>query len=231
MTNRARDFRKLLIPLMIVALIPWLAGCNSTPVSAEESEADPSESPSIFSRLTESFTEETFNIEAETPITVRLEHALSTEEHSSGDAFQAHLDEDLVVDGRLLAPAGSQVSGLITAAQRSGKVKGKAEMTVTLTTLHVKGKEYDLDVHPLTFQAEGSTDKDTKVIAGSAVAGAVIGAIAGGKKGAAIGAGTGGGAGTAYVLTTRGKEVKLGAEQRVRFVLSDSLELPAYSDS
>src|SRR5437763_1807934 len=41
-------------------------------------------------------------------------------------------------------------------------------------------------------------------------AGAVIGRLAGGKKGAAEGAVIGGGAGAGYVLSTRGKEVRLG---------------------
>jgi hypothetical protein len=42
-----------------------------------------------------------------------------------------------------------------------------------------------------------------------AAGGAAIGAIVGGKKGAAIGAAAGGGAGTAYVLSSRGPEVRL----------------------
>ena len=37
-----------------------------------------------------------------------------------------------------------------------------------------------------------------------------MGALTGGGKGAAIGAAVGGGAGTAVVLSTRGKDVRLG---------------------
>jgi hypothetical protein len=42
-----------------------------------------------------------------------------------------------------------------------------------------------------------------------AAGGAAAGGILGGKKGAAIGTAVGGGAGTAVVLSTRGKEVRL----------------------
>jgi hypothetical protein len=43
-----------------------------------------------------------------------------------------------------------------------------------------------------------------------AAGGAAIGALVGGKKGAGIGALVGGGGGTAVVLSTRGKEIRVG---------------------
>jgi hypothetical protein len=43
-----------------------------------------------------------------------------------------------------------------------------------------------------------------------AAGGAIVGGIVGGKKGAGIGALAGGGGGTAVVLSTRGKEVRVG---------------------
>ena len=47
-------------------------------------------------------------------------------------------------------------------------------------------------------------------IGAPAAAGAIIGGIVGGGDGAAKGAVIGGAAGTGYVLSTRGKEVRLG---------------------
>jgi hypothetical protein len=51
-----------------------------------------------------------------------------------------------------------------------------------------------------------------------AAGGAIVGGLVGGKKGAGIGALTGGGAGTAVVLSTRGRDVRVGrgATLRVR---------------
>ena len=61
----------------------------------------------------------------------------------------------------------------------------------------------------------------------AAAIGTVIGAIAGGKKGAAEGAAIGGGAGTGTVLATKGKEVELGPEAKLKFTVEKSFEVPA----
>jgi hypothetical protein len=63
-----------------------------------------------------------------------------------------------------------------------------------------------------------------------AVGGAIIGGLIDGKKGAAIGAGVGGGAGTAVVLTTRGKEVRLGrgAVVSIRLTARSRCEAKSY---
>lgn len=59
-------------------------------------------------------------------------------------------------------------------------------------------------------QAPGTKRDDALKIGIPAGAGAVIGAIADGRKGAAIGSAVGGAAGTGVVLSTRGREVRLG---------------------
>jgi hypothetical protein len=64
------------------------------------------------------------------------------------------------------------------------------------------------------------------VAGGAAGVGAAIGAIAGGKKGAGVGAIVGGAAGTGTVLATKGKEVEVGSESRVKFTLEKDAELP-----
>ena len=53
--------------------------------------------------------------------------------------------------------------------------------------------------------------------------GAIVGALIGGKKGAAIGATVGGGGGTAYVLSTPGKEIRLGKGATVSVRLAEPL--------
>ncbi len=58
--------------------------------------------------------------------------------------------------------------------------------------------------------APATKKKDALTIGIPAAGGAVVGALIGGKKGAGIGAAAGGGAGTAAVLTTRGKDVRVG---------------------
>jgi hypothetical protein len=58
--------------------------------------------------------------------------------------------------------------------------------------------------------APATKQKDAVEILAPAAAGAVIGRIAGGKGAARKGALIGGAAGTGYVLSTRGKEVRIG---------------------
>ena len=58
--------------------------------------------------------------------------------------------------------------------------------------------------------APASKKKDALTIALPAAGGAAIGALVDGKKGAGIGSLIGGGAGTAAVLSTRGKDVRVG---------------------
>ena len=58
-----------------------------------------------------------------------------------------------------------------------------------------------------------------------AAAGAVIGAIAGGKKGAAIGSAVGAGGGTAVVLATDGKEIRLAAGRKLKVSLTNPLTI------
>ena len=57
--------------------------------------------------------------------------------------------------------------------------------------------------------------------------GTAIGAIAGGGSGAAKGAAIGGGAGTGVVLATKGDEVELGPEARIKFTLEKPVEITA----
>ena len=160
-----------------------------------------------------------------TTVKVRLEQALSSKTARAGEPFEASLDEDLVVDGHLLAAEGSRVIGRITNAKKSGKVKGKAQMSIRLDAIVADGKRYDLRSDTLAFQAQGSKKKDAKKIGIGAGVGAVIGAIAGGGKGAAIGTAIGAGAGTGAVLMTSGDEVEFGVEQLLTFKTKREVEM------
>jgi len=180
----------------------------------------------FLARLASPLRPATATMPAGTKMHIRLVDAISTERNSAGDRFAATLDQPLMADGKILAPAGSEVVGHLTDVVESGRVKGRAQLTMTLEKLLVGDKEYALDTKPVTLVARGTKKKDAAVIAGGAAAGALIGAIAGGGKGAAIGAGVGGGSGTGYVLATKGAPVAYGPEARFTFTLENPLEMP-----
>ncbi len=160
-----------------------------------------------------------------TPIKTRLDQAISSKQNRDGDMFKATLEDDLVVDGKLVAPRGSKVVGRLSNVKASGKVQGRATLSVALTSIEVGQEVYAIRTNILLFEAQGTGKADaTKVGIGTGI-GAVIGAIAGGGKGAAIGGAIGAGAGTGAVLATSGKEVEFGVEQLFSFQLDQDVEM------
>jgi len=164
-------------------------------------------------------------IEDGAKIQVLLQDALDSGVNKSGDTFRTILDKDIVVDGKIVAPRGSVLDGKLSSVVRSGRVEGRASMSLQLTSLTVGNQTYPLQTASLSFEAESTMKKDATKVGIGAGLGAVIGAIAGGGKGAAIGAAIGGGAGGATVIATRGKEVKFDAEQAFSFVLRNSISI------
>jgi hypothetical protein len=162
---------------------------------------------------------------------LELRELISTETAGSGDRFDAVLAKPVLVEGREALPRGTVVSGHVSHAERSDKVKGRATLTLEFDSLTVSsGEEHHLDAEPVHFEAR-STKKDdaVKIGAGGGV-GALIGGIVGGKKGAAIGAGVGAGAGTGVVLATRGEEVVLREGARLDTVLVSEITVEFFED-
>jgi hypothetical protein len=163
-----------------------------------------------------------------TSIQIRLQEPLDSGVNKTGDTFRAILDRNIEVDGKVVAPRGSILEGKLTSVEQSGRLKGRAAMSLQLDKLIIDNQSYPVQTETLSFEAQSTAKKDaTKVGLGAGI-GAVIGAIAGGGKGAAIGAAVGGGAGGATVIATRGKELQFEAEHRFAFTLSRdvSVRLP-----
>ncbi len=164
-------------------------------------------------------------VPAGTVVEVRLQESLSTKTNQAGESFEMQLDEDLIVDGKLLAPEASRVIGRLTHVKKSGKVEGLAQLGMDLQKIVVGDEEYSLKSNILSYEAEGTVKEDAKKVGIGAGIGALIGAIAGGKKGAAVGTAVGAGAGTGAVLATSGEEVEFGIEQLFRFELERDVQM------
>lgn len=154
-----------------------------------------------------------------TNVVVRLTDRLSSDVNQTGDRFNAVLDQDLVIDGRVAARQGSEAFGELVEVRDAGKVSGRARMALTLTGIRTDGALIPLETNTVTVEADPNTKRDAGMIGGGAALGAIIGAIAGGGKGAAIGAAVGAAAGTGGVLVTGGRDVVFEAEQRFNFVV------------
>jgi len=161
-----------------------------------------------------------------THIPLVLHNGISTRSARAGDPVYFETLFPVMVDGRVAIPAGSYISGEVTEAKRPGRVKGRAELNVRLTTM-ILPNAYMVNLNASPGGAAGTgggetMDKEGKItgdsdkasdagtIAKTTAAGAGIGSIAAqSAKGAGIGAGIGAAVGIAAVLMSRGPEAEL----------------------
>jgi hypothetical protein len=166
---------------------------------------------------------ESFVVASGTLLVVRLASDLSSETAKAGDRFQGFLDQDLSSDGRLVAPAGAKVYGIVSAADSASKMKGTASLSVTLTDMQVGGQVLSIKTQPLSVK--GGKGTGTKKLVGGAAIGAAIGAIAGGGKGAAIGAAVGAGAGGVAAAAGDVKAAVIPAQTPQAFTLAAPVQV------
>jgi hypothetical protein len=151
-------------------------------------------------------------IPAGTQLPIVLDTAVGSQISHVEQPVQAHLARAILINGQPAIPQGSRVTGVVTDATRSGRVKGRAHVALRFDTLVPSGADqrYAIRTTAVGRTAPGTKKKDALEIGGGAAGGALVGGLIGGKKGALIGTGVGAGAGTGVVLSTRGKEVRLG---------------------
>lgn len=180
-------------------------------------------------------------IPAGTQVPVALKHAISTKVAKVGDPVYAATTFPVVLNNRVLIPAGTYVQGRINLVQRAGRVKGRAEVLVHFTTLiYPSGYTVllpgavenapDADKAAVTDKEgtiRGDSQKGEKIgtVASTAATGTIVGGLSRGGKGALIGAGLGGAAGTAIAMLTRGNDVKLPAGSTLEMVIQRDVPL------
>jgi len=167
-------------------------------------------------------------VPAGTALPVVLDTSVGSDISRVEQPVRAHLAQPVVVSGTTALPEGSAVTGVVTDATRSGKVKGRAHLAMRFDTIAPPSAEsdsgrYAISAAPIGRTAASTTKRDAEEIGIPAAGGAIVGGLIGGGKGAAIGAAAGGGAGTAVVLNQRGKEVRLGRGARLTVKLTEPL--------
>ena len=182
-------------------------------------------------------------VPAGTRLPLVLHNSVTTRSNRVGDPIYLETLFPILVDGKVVIPAGTYVSGEILQTKRAGRVKGRAEMMLKLNTL-VFPNGYTASFNAVPTGAgtgdNDSVDKEGKLKADSnkagdlgtviktAGAGAGIGAIAArSAAGAGMGAGIGAAVGLATVLLTRGPELELPRGT----TLDIQLERPLYLDA
>ena len=183
-----------------------------------------------------------FVVDQGTRILLRLTNSVNTKRTAPGDRVYLETAVPVFVDGRLLIPRGSYVTGTVTESKPAGRVKGKAALNLRFDTLTLpNGVTRDFRSRAASADARGNLDRsegriegdgnksgDAKTVGQTTAAGAGIGTIAGAATGhyglgAGIGAAAGAAAGLAGVLSSRGPEVVLPPGTTMELVLDRDL--------
>ena len=93
-------------------------------------------------------------------VVVRLQSPLSSADASSGEDFDAVLDEPVIVEGKTLMPKGTAVKGTVmTVARASAQPRNAGYLRLTLSSVAINGKL--LAVHTSSvFTKGGRHDRD-----------------------------------------------------------------------
>jgi BON domain len=165
-------------------------------------------------------------VPAGTTLTITTGQALSSKTSQTGQTFMGTLAQPVSVAGKSAIPAGSTVSGTVVTAKAKGKIKGQGELSLTLTSITVRGQTYNIQTSSWDSTVKGKGKRTAVATGGGAAGGALIGGIAGGGKGAGIGALVGAGAGLLGGTLTGNQQIELPAESALSFRMSSPLTLP-----
>ena len=164
-------------------------------------------------------------IPPDTPLVVRMIDGIDSERDQVGQTFRASLDQPVVIRGDTVIPRGADVVVKLVEDKQSGRLTGKTELTLDLSSVTIRGKQVDILTQTVKSESGSRTAGTVKKAGAGAAIGAVIGGIAGGGAGAAIGAAAGGGAGTAAQVMTKGQRVKIPSETRLTFKLEQAIRI------
>ena len=231
------------LPLAALAAALTMGGCHSSQPDNNQSSADQMNSPSDNGQTQPGQSRHRENpgsgrrspaqppppsvvtLPAGTEIRVRLDQDLSSKDSQPGEAFQATVADDVLVNGNVVIPKSSRADGTVVDAKGLGKFKGGAMLAVRLDRVHTRWGSYPVLTGTISRAEKGKGRRSAEFIGGGAALGALIGGLTGGGKGAAIGALAGGGAGTAGSVFTGNKQIVLPAETLLTFRMEQSVRV------
>ncbi|HVS00816.1 MAG TPA: hypothetical protein VMW27_29625 [Thermoanaerobaculia bacterium] len=170
----------------------------------------------------------TATVPAGTLLEAELLERLSSNGSTAGETFRARLVEDVLDEGEVVIPAGSEVVGVIDEAVPLRRVGGRAKLSVRFTDLVLPSGATVPIRASLIQQGRSETGKDAATIGGVAAGGAILGRILNKgdrSKGAVIGAIIGAVAGTAIASRTPGEEVVLPEGTVINLGLDQDVEV------
>ena len=197
----------LFISLVALAATVALSGCRSDQQAAQG--GNDNNATSRVAHVT---------VPSGTSLEVTLGNSLSSESANVGDTWSGS-----VANGRDGIPAGSSVSGTVSAVQ-SARKGDRAMLDLRLTSLTANGRSYPMHGSTEAIVAGSTRARNLGAIGAATAAGALIGrAVSGSGKGTIIGAVVGGGAATGVVSQTKGYQVMLKSGTALTFTTSEAV--------
>jgi len=160
-----------------------------------------------------------------TRLPVRLAQSLDTKRDRPGTRFTATLAAPVTHNGVVVLPVHTQVRGHLLESKPSGRLKGRAVMSLSLDSIEWNGRAVPISTSGISRVSKNHKKRNLALIGGGAGTGAGIGALAGGGVGALIGAGAGAAAGTTGALITGKRQLHIPVETRLTFVLRGPVTL------
>ncbi len=162
-----------------------------------------------------------------TALAVRLVDPIDSEKNQVGDTFHATLNNPITVDGDVVVPSGSDITGHLADVKSAGKFAGQSQVILQLDSINSGGSTYNIQTDQYKKQGSSRGKNTAEKVGAGAGIGALIGALAGGGKGAAIGAAAGGGVGGGVQAATKGQQIKLASETVLNFTLQSPVTVVA----
>lgn len=213
--------------LSVLSFAIALAGCSkSANQSAAPDAASSSSPPSAESANKEAAPKpRPIVVPADTSISVVLDETIGSKTSTTGQKFTATVEAPVEIDGRVAIHKGARATGVVKEAKPAGRFKGGAVLELTLTSVTLGEREYEIQTSAPAVITKGKGKRTAVMVGGGAGGGAAIGAVAGGGKGAAIGALIGAAAGTGGAGLTGNRDIILPAETALSFKLLQPLEI------
>jgi len=152
---------------VIIAILSLLGACGRPPAedvsNSNSSQKLPFDRESRVSGISpsQSLIPSTTKLPEGTPISVRLQRALSSESAHAGDTFGATVDQPVVVDGVTIVAEGTAVTGRVLEAKASATAPGRSlepgYLRIVLVSVNVGGRPVLIETSSI-FAKGGSRD-------------------------------------------------------------------------
>ena len=213
--------RRHLLTLSLAGMAACTAGSSTDRPASSGKAADQPAAP------------KSFNLARGTRIDAALIETISSRQGRAGNAFTAHVVQDVPGKGGAVAiPAGSTVQGTIVEVSPAPNTRSTGTLTLAVTTVTVNGRAYDLnasiDSLDTISKGRGVEGVDAARVGAGAAAGAILGQVIGGNtKGAVIGGVAGGAAGAAVSVIMKDVDIVLPAGSHLILTLREPLKVMA----